>query len=635
MKHLWLGIPLTSILIVAMAASALAQTPPDRSKGLSRKGLEFDIQAARVGGKYQCLLRILRVPGDLERYGSFHDFGAWKGTEYAGHKDLPAGHWVYVHPHWFIWGALKPKQPFGPEQAVGPPDTLEAGRLETAWAPRGRAQDRFCLELGYEKPLRPVAVLVYVPIRAGSVSMISAFTVKGEEEVFVWRRTASVRGKTGVSVIPLTMRFETRRLKLYLKLLVEDAAIDAVGILDRSGITHWATSAKASSSVGVSKPNQPTKSSLTRAFDGRHGGRRGLRRRYGGVGTAEGVSLGLDWLARHQTPHEGYWDCDGYQEQCKGNLCDGKGYPLYDPGLTGLAILAFLGAGHTHQTGPYKKTVGDAIKFIRRIQDPEGCYGVQKGHFMYCHALCTLAMAEAYGMTHSPLLRRSVEKGLEFLYKAQNPNPSGSGKLAWRYTVQPGDNDTSVTGWAVLALKSAKMAGFDVPEEVLGGARIWVDQMTDPNTGRCGYVQSGVSPVRAPGREAKWPRSRSEAITAVAMLTRVFLGEDPDESKVIQQGARLCLERLPVWDEGNGSIDHYYWYFGTLAMFQVGGRQWQKWNSAMKKAIVDHQRKDGCEKGSWDPLGPWGEDGGRVYATAVMTMCLEVYYRYAKVSGSK
>ena len=180
MKHLWLGIPLTGILLIVVAASALAQDPPDRPKGLSKKGLEVDIQAARAGGKYQCLLRILRVPGDLERYGSYYDFGPWSGTEYMGHKNLPAGHWFYVHPHWFIWGTLKPKQAFSPEQAVGPPDTLEAGRLSTAWAPRGRAQERWCLELEYGKPLRPVAVLVYEPKRAGGVSMISAFTVKGE-----------------------------------------------------------------------------------------------------------------------------------------------------------------------------------------------------------------------------------------------------------------------------------------------------------------------------------------------------------------------------------------------------------------------------------------------------------------------
>jgi hypothetical protein len=79
----------------------------------------------------------------------------------------------------------------------------------------------------------------------------------------------------------------------------------------------------------------------------------------------------------------------------------------------------------------------------------------------------------------------------------------------------------------------------------------------------------------------------------------------------------------------------YYWYYGTLAIFQVGGEAWKAWNVAMKSAIIDNQRKDGDFKGSWDPIGPWGREGGRVYSTAVCVMCLEVYYRYSRVFGIK
>ena len=31
--------------------------------------------------------------------------------------------------------------------------------------------------------------------------------------------------------------------------------------------------------------------------------------------------------------------------------------------------------------------------------------------------------------------------------------------------------------------------------------------------------------------------------------------------------------------------------------------------------------------GSWDPSGPWGRYGGRLYSTAISTLTLEVYYR--------
>ena len=82
----------------------------------------------------------------------------------------------------------------------------------------------------------------------------------------------------------------------------------------------------------------------------------------------------------------------------------------------------------------------------------------------------------------------------------------------------------------------------------------------------------------------------------------------------------------------------YYWYYATLAMFQVGGKHWDVWKKGMEKAMVETQRKDTdyCQyKGSWDPIGPWGLDGGRVYSTAILALCLEVFYRYDKVFGAK
>ena len=56
----------------------------------------------------------------------------------------------------------------------------------------------------------------------------------------------------------------------------------------------------------------------------------------------------------------------------------------------------------------------------------------------------------------------------------------------------------------------------------------------------------------------------------------------------------------------------------------------------MVDAIVNHQHQKGtgARTGSWDPIGCWGDDGGRVYSTAMLAMCLEVYYRYPKVFGT-
>ncbi|MHC5031612.1 MAG: hypothetical protein ACYTGU_12200 [Planctomycetota bacterium] len=209
--------------------------------------------------------------------------------------------------------------------------------------------------------------------------------------------------------------------------------------------------------------------------------------------------------------------------------------------------------------------------------------------------------------------------------------------MAWRYEPRGGDNDTSVTGWCMMALKSGQFAGLEVDPDAFKGARLWIDKMTDPNFGQVGYDFPGGAPARPEGKADRFPPEKSQSMTAVGILTRIFLGEDPRTSPMIKKGADLCIQVLPTWNPDDGSIDMYYWYYATLALYQVGGPHWRAWNKAMKDAIVRHQhgKNVGSRKGSWDPIGAWGDDGGRVYSTATMVMCLEVYYRYGKVFGTR
>jgi len=351
-------------------------------------------------------------------------------------------------------------------------------------------------------------------------------------------------------------------------------------------------------------------------------------------------------LAAHQSP-DGRWEAAGFQRWCDGKPQtegpDGLGLAQHDVGITGLATLAFLGAGYTQRGDhPFRLTVSRALRYLRRVQDPEGFFGSRTGpHAIYNHATAALAVVEAYGMTESPLLRRPAQKALDQISAARNPY------FAWRYGTRPGDNDTSVTGWMMMALKSAKLInasarerGLDpllaFDEEAFDGVRSWLDRVTDPDTGRVGYLERGSLPARPKAMLDAFPADRSESMTAVGVLARIFIGEDPKQSRLVQRGAALCGARLPLWDETTGDIDMYYWYYATLALHQVGGSSWRTWNEAMKGAILDHQRGDTdfCGfRGSWDPKGPWGGDGGRVYATALMALCLEVYYRYERVFG--
>ena len=313
--------------------------------------------------------------------------------------------------------------------------------------------------------------------------------------------------------------------------------------------------------------------------------------------------------------------------------------------MTGLSLLAFLGAGYTSRSeGVFGRVVAGGLRYLRSAQDAEGCFGNRaSGHYVYNHAIAALAMVEAYGMTGSSIYKSPAQKALDFISLARNPY------YAWRYGVKAGDNDTSVTGWMMMALKSAKLinagetkAGHAAPltydEEAFEGIKSWVDKMTDPDTGRVGYQQRGTGPARPEALSDRFPADKSESMTAVGVLARIFLGENPKSSEVIRKGADLCAKLLPAWNREDGSIDIYYWYYATLAMFQVGGEPWKKWEAAMKPAIIDTQRKDGefcLFKGSWDPIDAWGGDGGRVYSTACLAMCLEVWYRYERVSGTR
>ena len=82
---------------------------------------------------------------------------------------------------------------------------------------------------------------------------------------------------------------------------------------------------------------------------------------------------------------------------------------------------------------------------------------------------------------------------------------------------------------------------------------------------------------------------------------------------------------------GPSKTDVCYNFYATQVMFQNGGPLWRKWNSVMRDQIVNSQNQSGHEKGSWYYNGPWSDQGGRLYDTALSTMIVEVYYRYEHI----
>ncbi len=204
---------------------------------------------------------------------------------------------------------------------------------------------------------------------------------------------------------------------------------------------------------------------------------------------------------------------------------------------------------------------------------------------------------------------QAAQKAVEWSIQKHQCEYSG-----WRYSPKQAP-DTSVTGWFVMQLKSAKVADLKVDGSGFQGAINYLDTVTtkpgaeDPYGGRVSYQ---------PGR------ATSPTMTSVGVLCRELLGWERTDP-LVRGGIEHLMGNLPAWDRAN----FYYLYYGTLATFVAGGEHWKGWNAAMKKTLIPNQRKGGDEDGSWDPVGKWCGAGGRAYSTAMGALCLEVYYRIA------
>jgi len=324
------------------------------------------------------------------------------------------------------------------------------------------------------------------------------------------------------------------------------------------------------------------------------------RRRIGPPGmsrkTIPTVNRALEWLARHQEP-DGHWE---------GEKFGGKNT---DAGITGLATLAFLGNGDTERHGKYKKNVFRAVTWLIRQQRGDGSIGHgYQGGLGYHHAIAGLALAEAYGMGKLKRTRAAAQKAINYSTAQHQSEYSG-----WRYKART-PADMSVTGWFVMQLKSAKMAELAVDGSGFQGAVAFLEKCTHSRGNYDGLVS--YQPGRGP----------TPTMTAVGAVSRLFLGVERNDP-LVTGAAHNLVENLPDWDGGN--VNFYYWYYGTLAMFQVGGDGWKAWNPAMRDMLEERQRQGAPDvDGSWDPVGAWCGRGGRVYSTAMGALCLEVYWRY-------
>lgn len=374
--------------------------------------------------------------------------------------------------------------------------------------------------------------------------------------------------------------------------------------------------------------------SPTPSFGQRDPSRRGARAQsFGGTEAGEAaVERGVEFLARHQFP-DGRWSLD---HLAPGTTGDSEGFGLAenmngDTAATGLALLAFLGAGYTHLDGKHEGTVRRGIEWLVRDQQPDGRLftpQTDQSRFSrsYGHAIGSIVLCEAYGMTGDPNLREPAQRAIRFICQSQDPKAGG-----WRYEARSA-SDTSVSGWMVMALKSAQMARLDVPEEVLRNASRWLDGAQADGGAR--YAYNPLAPDTDLEREGRRPNL---PMTAEGLLMRMYLGWDRNHS-ALNAGARYLLENLPAHGTStNPTRDLYYWYYATQVMFQLQGDAWKTWNGRLESLLVTSQAKTGPLAGSWDPDRPvrdrWAHAGGRIYVTALSLLMLEAPYRHLPLYG--
>jgi hypothetical protein len=336
--------------------------------------------------------------------------------------------------------------------------------------------------------------------------------------------------------------------------------------------------------------------------------RSGVALRHGATPESEkAVQIALHWLANNQAD-DGRWDPNehdaGRERSVQGRNRQNAGNKA-DSGITGLALLAFLAGGHTHKQGPYAENVRYGLEYLLRIQAPNGNLGgkAQAYEFMYCHAMAACALSEAYGMTQDPRLEKPVRRAIGFSVASQDPRGGG-----WRY--RPGDpGDTSQLGWQLMALKSAELAGIPMPDSTRSGIIRFLQNVSSGGKGGLASYRPGEKPSRA--------------MTAEALVCRQFLGL-PREHPACNEAGDYLLAELP----GAAVANDYYWYYATIAMYQLQGDYWQRWNEALQSTLISRQVKDGPLAGSWNTDTLWGGYGGRVYTTAIAALALEVYYRF-------
>ena len=376
------------------------------------------------------------------------------------------------------------------------------------------------------------------------------------------------------------------------------------------------------------------------------------------------VERGLLWLARHQAA-DGSWSfehshcIDPFGNPTQPCHCRAKGYiEGHTKASTATALLPFLGAGNTHLQGPYKEVVYRGLEQLKTTLDIE----LKELHpddpdfvptftgDLYGYGMTTLVMAEAFGMTGDPDLKRYTAALATFL--ARHQHPLGG----WRYELgQPGD--ITVTGWQVIALKSCQLTGLPVHSDIFRQVDRFLTSLTPPAPARPGRARLVGEHAEANARDFtryhylasfanSTTREPNECTSAIGLLCRLYTGWRRNDPRLMEGIEQLLQSKT------HPALQLYRNFYLAQILLQTKHPAWTHWNRRNRDYLVKMQVTETsrmqadhpafgaapCEIGSWYLFDPRATSkdaardrhlapAGRLAHTALAILTLEVYYR--------
>lgn len=324
----------------------------------------------------------------------------------------------------------------------------------------------------------------------------------------------------------------------------------------------------------------------------------------------QAVDRGLAYLAQHQR-------ADGSIEAP----------PTGQPGITSLAVLAFLSSGHIPGEGPYGSQLLKAIDFVRSCQRSDGLLSAAEPEAQhvhngashagnYNHAIAGLMLTEVYGMLADERARQTAEtivRALKFTRTQQtrprrNPNDKGG----WRYLRirQNWDADVSVSSWQLMFYRSAKNAGFEVPVEFVDEAMDYIRRGFDPRQSTFTYNYAGGATLATRG-------------VAGGAVVSLALGGEHHSEQARRTGDWILKISFRRYNQGPGPY-HYGAFYCSQAMCQLGGEYWKEFFPSLAETLMAHQAADG----SWERENEHnGDYFGRNYTTSLSILALTPAYQ--------